>query len=99
VRRRRSFESTSHASLTMKWYYQDGKVTKPHPTLFGYRRRNVFIVFAISIVCLLALIIGLSVGLSLKHKNSRFSSILPSRLILVKASLSQETLVVFIQVT
>jgi hypothetical protein len=52
----------------MKWYVKDGRVAKPYPTLFGYRRRNVFILFGIILV-LIVLIIGLAVGLNLRNKS------------------------------
>jgi hypothetical protein len=53
----------------IKWYYKNGHVITPHRTLFGYRRRNVLIIGGAGILALIALIIGLAVGLSLK-KNS-----------------------------
>jgi len=53
----------------MKWYYEDGVARKPHPTIFGYRRRNVLIIIAI-VVALIILVIGLAVRLSQKHRNS-----------------------------
>ena len=55
----------------MKWYYEDGVARKPHPTIFGYRRRNVLIIIAI-VVALIILVIGLAVGLTQKHRNSMF---------------------------
>jgi len=47
----------------IKWYYKDGGVSKPYSTLFGYRRRNVLIITGVALLCLIALIIGLAVGL------------------------------------
>ena len=47
----------------MKWYVKDGRVAKPHATLWGYRRRNVFILLGL-IIALICLIIGLAVGLT-----------------------------------
>ena len=55
----------------MKWYYEDGAAIKPHPTIFGYRRRNVLIIVAI-VLALLILIVGLAVGLTQKNHNSMF---------------------------
>ena len=53
----------------IKWYYKDGEVVKPYTTLFGYRRRNVLILAAAIALCLLALIVGLAVGLTLKKQS------------------------------
>jgi len=50
--------------LTMKWYYQDGAVTKPPGTLFGYRRRNVLLLSLLAGICILALTLGLAIGLT-----------------------------------
>jgi hypothetical protein len=47
----------------MKWYVQNGKTTNPHPTLWGYRRRNILILLVL-VVSLIILIIGLAVGLT-----------------------------------
>jgi hypothetical protein len=56
----------------MKWYYKNGVATKGHSTIFGYRRRNVFIILAV-VAFLLALIIGLAVGLTLRNRHSTLS--------------------------
>src|SRR5579859_853075 len=48
----------------MKWYYQNGAVTKPHATLFGYRRRNVLLLGPLVGICILALTLGLAIGLT-----------------------------------
>ena len=56
----------------MKWYYENGAVIKPHPTIFGYKRRNVLIIVAI-VLALIILIIGLAVGLTQKNRNSMFT--------------------------
>jgi hypothetical protein len=53
----------------IKWYYKDGHVITPHRTLFGYRRRNVLIIGGAGILALIALIIGLAVGLTLKKDS------------------------------
>jgi hypothetical protein len=53
----------------IKWYYRDGKATHGHRTICGYRRRNVFILLGV-ILALLALIIGLAVGLTLRNRSS-----------------------------
>jgi hypothetical protein len=55
----------------MKWYYKNGAATA-HSTLFGFRRRNVFILLAIVLV-LIILAIGLAVGLT-RNKNSKYVS-------------------------
>jgi len=54
----------------IKWYYRDGKATPGYRTLWGYRRRTVFIVFGVIIFALLVLIIGLAVGLTLRNHNA-----------------------------
>ena len=48
----------------MKWYYNNGAVTKPHATLFGHRRRTILLVLGAVGLCLLALILGLAIGLT-----------------------------------
>ena len=53
----------------MKWYYEDGVGVKPYPTIFGYRRRNVLILFAILFT--LILIIGLAVGITQMKRHLR----------------------------
>jgi len=56
----------------IKWYFQDGKATPGYRTLWGFRRRTVFIVLGITIVALLALVIGLAVGLTLRKRNAPY---------------------------
>jgi hypothetical protein len=56
----------------MKWYYDENEGVKRYRTIFGYRRRNVFI-FAAILLSLIILVIGLAVGLTLKNKNSTYS--------------------------
>jgi hypothetical protein len=65
---------TVNSCATMKWYYKNGVATT-HSTLFGYRRRNVFILLAI-ILCSIILIIGLSVGLTRNKSSTYFPSII-----------------------
>jgi hypothetical protein len=56
----------------MKWYYNNGAVAKPHTTLFGYRRRTVLLVIAAATICILALILGLAIGLT-RNRSAYFS--------------------------
>jgi hypothetical protein len=72
----------------MKWYYKNGAATT-HSTLFGYRRRNVFILLAI-ILCSIILIIGLSVGLTRNKSSTYFSQASSCILTLVKTFLFPE---------
>lgn len=78
-----SFATTGQCLLliTMKWNYEGGEATRGYRTLRGFRLRNVLIVLAI-IVSLLALIIGLAVGLTLKNHNS-MSPLLAQRTLLI----------------
>ena len=62
--------TTAVPETKIKWYYQDGKVTAGYRTLWGYRRRTVFIALGIIILALLALVIGLAVGLTLRKNNT-----------------------------
>jgi hypothetical protein len=64
----------------IKWYYEDG-VVKTRPTLFGYRRRNVLLLAGAGILCLIALIVGLAVGLTLKKQSEPYHPLLKERLI------------------
>jgi hypothetical protein len=59
----------------MKWYLQNGKVSKPYPTLFGYKRKHVLIVSGIVAFVVVALVLGLAVGLSLRHKNQPYAKL------------------------
>jgi len=56
----------------IKWYYKDGEVSKPYPTLFGYRRRTVLIFAGAALLCLIVLIVGLAVGLNHKKPYLHF---------------------------
>jgi hypothetical protein len=64
--------NTVISCAAMKWYYKNGAATT-HSTLFGYRRRNVFILLAI-ILCSIILIIGLSIGLTRNKSSTYFSA-------------------------
>jgi len=58
----------------MKWYFQNGKASKPYPTLFGYKRKHVLIVSGIVAFVVVALVVGLAVGLTLRHKNQSYAN-------------------------
>ena len=70
--------TTMVPNTKIKWYYRDGKATHGYRTnIWGYRRRTVFIVLGIIIFALLALIIGLAVGLTLQTHNTPYPPTVP----------------------
>jgi energy-converting hydrogenase Eha subunit F len=86
--------STMVPNSKIKWYYRDGKATTGYRTIWGYRRRTVFIVLGILIFALLALIIGLAVGLTLQNHNTPYPVPIPEQQLtrgLVKIYHYQET--------